>query len=76
MKRLIYHIGKLDKKRQLELDFKDGLLHTVKERIELGFIPMELPIINDAPYRIFNTMTEYRKWAAKELPKWLGYCYD
>jgi len=73
MKNLIYHIGRLSEEEQLRLDFEDGLSRTVEERIELGFIPIKIPIIDEAPYRIFDTMDEYRNWANKYLPKWLGY---
>jgi len=73
MSPLIYHIGRLNEEEQLKLDFQDGLSHTVEERIRLGFILMKLPVIDDAPYRIFDTMKEYRKWADENLPKWLGY---
>ncbi len=50
------------------LYFQDGLSRTVEERIRLGFILMKLPVIDDAPYRIFDTMKEYRKWADENLP--------
>ncbi|MEW6685831.1 MAG: hypothetical protein AB1393_06455 [Candidatus Edwardsbacteria bacterium] len=73
MKQLIYHLGRLNEEEQLRLDFQDGLLRSNKERIELGFISMKLPVIDDVPYRTFETMDEYRKWANKNLPKWLGY---
>jgi len=39
----------------------------------LGFIPMKLPVIDEAPYRIFSTTKEYRKWANENTPAWLGY---
>jgi len=45
----------------------------VEERIDLGFIPMKLPVIDDVPYRIFETMEEYRKWSEDALPRYLGY---
>jgi len=73
MSQLIYKIGKLDEEEQQKLDFQDGLFRSVEERIRLGFIPMRLPVIDAAPYRIFDTMEEYRKWADENLPKWLGY---
>lgn len=72
-KRVFYHIGRLSEKKQLKLDTRDSLTRSASERIELGFIPIKLPAFNDAPYRIFNTMEEYRIWAEKSLPKWLGY---
>ncbi len=74
MRKIIYHIGKLSEEEQLKLDFEDALSRPVKERIELGFIVMKIPIIDEVPYRIFDTMDEYRRWADKNLPKWLGYC--
>jgi len=73
MKKVIYHLGKLNEKEELRLDFADGLSRTIKERIELGFIPMKIPILDEAPYRIFDSMDEYQKWATENLPKWLGY---
>ncbi|MEW5768256.1 MAG: hypothetical protein AB1797_11675 [bacterium] len=73
MKRLIYHIGRLNEEEQQRLDFQDALLRKVSEHIELGFIPLKIPVIDDAPYRIFDTTQDYRQWAEKNLPKWLGY---
>ena len=73
MNKLIYHVGKLSQEDEFKLDFADGLSRPVEERIKLGFIVMKLPVIDDAPYRVFNTMSEYRSWADKNLPRWLGY---
>jgi len=73
MKKLIYRLGKLSEKEELELSFSDGLSHTIEERIELGFIPMKIPIVDEAPYRIFDSIEEYQRWASENLPKWLGY---
>ena len=71
MRKIIYKIGKIGEEEQLRLDFEDGLSRSVEERIELGFIPMKLPIIDDVPYRVFDRMDDYRKWA-EDLPRWLG----
>ena len=51
--------------------FEASLKRSVKERIQLGFIKTYKPVINDAPYRSFETMAEYKKWCNK-LPKFLG----
>jgi len=72
-RRIIYRIGKLTEEEQFQLDFEDGLSRSVEERIRLGFIPMNLPIMNDLPYRIFEKMEDYRRWASEKLPFWLGY---
>jgi hypothetical protein len=71
--KVTYEIGRLSEEEQLRFDFKDGLSRTVDERIVLGFILMELPVIDEAPYRIFSTTKDYRMWANKNTPRWLGY---
>jgi hypothetical protein len=77
MKKAVYRIGRLSEEEQLTFDFSDGLSRTVYERIQLGFIAMKLPVIDEAPYRIFSTSKEYRKWANENTPTWLGYfCTD
>jgi hypothetical protein len=73
MRKIIYRIGRLSEEEQLTLDFSDGLSRTVYERILLGFMPMKLPVIDEAPYRIFRTTKEYCKWANENTPSWLGY---
>lgn len=67
MQKLIYKIGKSSEEEHLALDFWDGLSRTVEERISLGFVPLKLPVIDDVPYRIFETMQEYRKRAERTL---------
>jgi hypothetical protein len=73
MERLLYRIGNISEEEQLRLDFMDGLSRTVEDRISLGFVPFKIPVIDEMPYRIFETMEEYRKWSEKELPRFLGY---
>ena len=73
MRKAIYRIGRISQEEQFRFDFLDGLSRTVYERIQLGFIPMKLPVIDEAPYRIFGTTKEYRKWANENTPTWLGY---
>ena len=73
MKRLFYHIGRLSEEEALRLDFSDGLSRPVHERIELGFILIKLPVVDEERYRIFNSTKEYRIWASQNLPRWLGY---
>ena len=74
--KIIYRIGKLSEKEQFQFDFEDGLSRNVEERIRLGFISMKLPVMDDLPFRIFNTMEDYRRWAGENLPSWLGYCQE
>ena len=73
MRKAIYRIGRISEEEQLTFDFSDGLSRTVYERIQLGFIPMKLPVIDETPCRIFSTTKEYRKWANENTPSSLGY---
>ncbi len=73
MQKLMYKIGKAPEEEQLRLDFLDGLSRTVEERINLGLIPLKFPIVDDEPYRIFETMEEYRSWTESTVPRYLGY---
>lgn len=75
MQKIMYRIGKASEEEHLGLDFLDGLLRSVEERIEFGIVPIKLPVIDDLPYRIFDTMEEYRIWLNDALPKYLGYYY-
>ena len=73
MSNLKYKIGRAPEAKLLMLDFEDSLGRTVEERIELGFMPTKLLLFHDASYRIFSTMEEYRTWAERTLPRYLGY---
>lgn len=73
MHKLVYKIGKTREIEQLMLDFLDGLSRSVDERIALGFVPLKLPVVDDAAYRIFETMKEYRQWSEQNVPAYLGY---
>ena len=41
--------------------------------MKYAFIKTYKPILDDAPYRSFDTMADYRDWCQKNLPDWLGY---
>ena len=49
------------RRRSLETRFRYSFIHTYK------------PVLDDAPYRSFDTMEEYRRWCEENLPDWLGY---
>ena len=52
-------------RRQLERD--------VTTRIKYGFCHVHKPVLDDAPFRAFRTMAEYRDWCEANLPAYLGY---
>lgn len=70
--KIFYSIGKLDKKSEMKIDFTSSLKKTLQQRLNRGFIKTYKPVIDDVPYRVFDTMKEYKKWCST-LPKWLGY---
>ena len=59
--------------REWERDFAASLRRSLKQRMDYSFIQTPKPVMDDAPYRVFNTMKEYRAWCRKELPEYLGY---
>ncbi len=42
-------------------------------RLRYSFLRTYKPVLDDAPYRAFDTMEEYRRWCEQSLPDWLGY---
>ncbi|MBS1828900.1 MAG: hypothetical protein JST93_26595 [Acidobacteria bacterium] len=42
-------------------------------RIRYSFIRTYKPVLDDAPFRSFATMDDYRRWCEENLPSWLGY---
>ena len=42
-------------------------------RLRYAFVRTYKPVMDDAPYRSFETMAEYREWCETHLPSWLGY---
>lgn len=49
------------------------LQRRLEDRIKYGFCLVYKPVLDDAPYRAFDTMADYRAWCEKSLPVYLGY---
>jgi hypothetical protein len=45
----------------------------IEARIRYGFCRIYKPVLDDAPWRAFDTMAEYRAWCEANLPEYLGY---
>jgi hypothetical protein len=54
-------------------DFEAAARRPLEQRLRYAFIKTYKPVLDDAPYRSFETMEEYRQWCEANLPKWLGY---
>jgi hypothetical protein len=48
-------------RRPLETRFRYAFIHTYK------------PVLDDAPFRAFDSTADYRRWCEENLPDWLGY---
>lgn len=54
-------------------DFEAAARRPLRTRMRYAFIRTYKPVLDDAPYRAFDTMEEYRRWCEENLPDWLGY---
>jgi len=54
-------------------DFEAAARRPLPLRWRYSFIRTYKPVLDDAPYRSFDTMRQYREWCEKKLPSWLGY---
>ena len=45
----------------------------LSQRITYGFIKTYKPVLDDEPYRSFESMAAYRERCEKNVPSWLGY---
>ena len=69
-------MGADEKERQLrewEREFEAAARRPLPERLKYAFIHTYKPVLDDAPFRAFATMSEYRDWCEQNLPRWLGY---
>jgi hypothetical protein len=54
-------------------DFEAASARSLEERMRYAFIHTYKPVLDDAPFRAFDTMADYRAWCEANLPSWLGY---
>jgi hypothetical protein len=54
-------------------EFEAAARRPLSTRLNYAFIKTYKPDLDDAKFRSFDTMEEYRRWCEKELPSWLGY---
>lgn len=59
--------------KEWEEEFQAAAKRPLRQRMKYAFIHTYKPVLDDAPFRSFNTMEEYRKWCEDNLPDWLGY---
>jgi hypothetical protein len=59
--------------KRWEAEFEAARRRSLRIRMRYSFIKTYKPVLDDAPYRSFETTAEYREWCEKHLPSWLGY---
>ena len=42
-------------------------------RLKYGFFRLHKPVLDDAPWRSFESLAEYRAWCEANLPDYFGY---
>lgn len=54
-------------------EFEAAARRPLEQRMKYAFIHTYKPVLDDAPFRAFDTMEDYRRWCEENLPDWLGY---
>lgn len=54
-------------------DFEAAARRPLEMRMRYAFIKTYKPVLDDATYRSFDTMEDYRRWCQENVPAWLGY---
>jgi hypothetical protein len=54
-------------------EFEAASARPLETRMRYSFIRTYKPVLDDEPFRAFDTMSDYRRWCEENLPDWLGY---
>ncbi len=57
----------------LYAEFEAARQRPLAVRLRYAFIRTYRPVLDDAEYRSFDSMADYRAWCEQHLPSWLGY---
>ena len=60
-------------RKQWEEEFEAARRRPLEQRLRYAFIKTYKPVMDDAPYRSWDSMEDYRRWCEENLPSWLGY---
>lgn len=59
--------------REWLAEFEAAARRPLQQRLRYAFIRTYKPVLDDAGYRSFDTLEQYRLWCESHLPDWLGY---
>jgi hypothetical protein len=54
-------------------EFEAAARRPLQLRMRYAFIHTYKPVLDDAPYRSWDSTADYRSWCERNLPDWLGY---
>lgn len=54
-------------------EFEAAAKRPLAARMRYALIKTYKPVLDDAPFRAFDSMAQYRRWCEENLPDWLGY---
>jgi hypothetical protein len=54
-------------------EFEAAARRPLAVRLHYAFVRTHKPVLDDAPYRSFERMADYRQWCETQLASWLGY---
>lgn len=63
----------LSEQQQWLAEFEAAARRPLPLRMRYAFIRTYKPVLDDASFRAFETMADYRAWCETQLPEWLGY---
>jgi hypothetical protein len=52
--------------------FAAAARRSLEQRLRYAFVRTRKPVLDDARFRAFDTMEDYRRWCGANLPDWLG----
>lgn len=54
-------------------EFEAAARRPLAQRWKYAFIRTHKPVMDDARFRAFDTLADYRRWCEANLPRFLGY---
>jgi hypothetical protein len=62
-----------DEQAQWLEEFEAAAARPLPLRMRYAFVRTYKPVLDDVPFRAFDTLEQYREWCTNNLPSWLGY---
>ncbi len=78
-RRMIQHTG-MDRAPDIPQAWRDefdaAAARPFHVRMRYAFVHTYKPVLDDEPYRSWESTADYRRWCNTHLPDWLGYGTD